>query len=159
MVRRKIEDIRLREEEKLSKDLQRAFEEGLSGVGEEKKEEEEKKPEVVEVVEEPAPAPAPPPLPTPKKSRVILDTAYKILDDGKKIDFDSRLSFNLGAEMDLNDSFTLGARVDYLTLDFVDEGDRPRYSRYYSSFNDSSYEGGYSRWGVGLEGKLLFNPV
>lgn len=128
MVDKKIEDIRIKEEAKLTKQLQRAFTEGMNNLGQDSV---SKKQAATQKVE--APAPEPKKLAKPNK---VVPTFGVLNIKGAEVDFESNLNMGLAFETMVSKNFAAGLGVNYSSMDIVDYNS--------TQFNNNYYYGGYN---------------
>jgi len=113
MMQKKIEDMRINEEMKLTQKLQDAFTNGINNV---------EQPTPVNVVQTVPPAKVEAEIekviiePAPKKSVKVIPTAGMMNISGDRIDFDSKFSGGVMIEGVVSDRFSVGIGFNYATL-------------------------------------------
>lgn len=133
MVHRKIEDVRIKEEAKLARQLQNAFANGFNNMGTDQV---STKQAATQKVEAPAPVETKPEL----QNRII--PTFGVLNiKGTEIDFESKLNIGLGFESLINERFAVGFAVNYAKMDINDYSD--------SYLGNPSFYSGYSYPGYG----------
>lgn len=132
MVHRKIEDVRIKEEARLTRQLQNAFTHGMNNIGSDQVSTQQA---AVQKVEAPAPVEK-----TPELVNRIIPTFGVLNIKGTEIDFESKLNMGIGFESIINERFAVGFALNYAKMDITD------YSNVYmgNSYYDSSFMyGGY----------------
>lgn len=140
MVNKKIEDIRTRNEQKLAKDLQKAFHGGALT--------DSVSTSHAAVVK--APAPVIESQSSGRSNRVIPKfgiTNY----DGEQNSLESNISFGVNVETDVHDRIAIGIGVQYNSFDLT--VDNNNYNYYYNSVNND-VEMGYSHLNIELNSKF-----
>ncbi len=108
MVQQRIEDIRVRQEQELAKNLQEAFTRGMQMGG-----------DAVSTTQAAPQVQAPVPTQTIEDNRII--TGFGVTNaSGDFIDFESKIDARLEFETQLNHRFAVGVGVGYLTMDIRD---------------------------------------
>lgn len=110
MVDKKIEDIRIKEEAKLTKQLQKAFTDGMSNL-----DTVSNKQAATQKVE--APAPEPKKIEKPNK---VIPTFGVLNVKGAEVDFESKLNMGLAFETMVSNKFAAGFGVNYATMEVSD---------------------------------------
>lgn len=133
MVHRKIEDVRIKEEARLTKQLQNAFTHGLNNIGSDQVSTQQAATQKVEAV-----------VPVEKTSELrnrIIPTFGVLNIKGTQIDFESKLNLGVGFESLVSERFSVGFNVNYTKMDIAD------YSNTY--LNNPSFNNGFNYPGYG----------
>lgn len=155
MVDKKIEDIRIKEEAKLTKQLQSAFTDGMNNLDTVSNQQ-----AATQKVEAPAPEPK-----MAEKPNKIIPTFGVLNVKGADVDFESNINMGLTFETMVSTNFAAGFGLNYATMDIADYnnsqfGNRYYYGNYYNNY--SSYYGNngremsYDRLQMEVSGKYYF---
>ncbi len=134
MVQKKIEDARIKNEQKLTDQLQDAFNQGLN------EDTVATSSSSVQKVEAPIPE-----VKEEKKMRIIPGLGILNIKNND-IDFESKINANLSFESDINKSFAAGAGIQYASMDVTDVGSTSL-STSYPQFYTPTYYGTYGQQG------------
>lgn len=159
MVQKKIEDIRMKEEQKLTKKLQNAFQAGMDSLEGDSVSTRQAAPQKI-VVQAPAPAPAP-----VKKeianNKVTPKFGVTAINNNNNIDFESNVNFGLEIESEISRRISFGVSLNYMTVDFEDRTtDFSVYSPYFNQNQgtDLSHKnigiGAYSKFFLAADAKI-----
>lgn len=125
MVQKKIEDIRMREEQKLTKKLQNAFQAGMNSLDGDSVSTRQAAPQKVV-------APAPEKKAEPADNKVTPKFGVTSITNNENIDFESNTNFGLEIESQVSKRISFGLNFSYMTVDFQDRTlDFNNYSPYY----------------------------
>lgn len=131
MVQKKIEDIRIREEQKLARQLNQAFTDGFNNM--DQVQTTQAAPVAPIVVEAPAPTP------------VVIENTNKILPffgvtniRGERIDFESKINMGLTFENLVTDSLSVGVGIGYTQMDIKDYS-----NQFVNGFSNPLFNPGY----------------
>jgi len=136
MVDKKIEDIRIKEEAKLTKQLQRAFTDGMNNL-----DTVSNKQAATQKVEAPAPEPK------AQKANKIIPTFGILNVNGTEFDFESNLNIGLSFETMVSSNFAAGFGLNYATMEIID------YNSFYGNYGR---EMSYDRLQMEVSGKYYF---
>lgn len=158
MVQKKIEDIRMREEQKLTKKLQNAFQAGMNSLNEDSVSTGQAAPQRVVA---PAPAPAPAPVVERATNKVTPKFGVTAINNNENIDFESNINFGLEIESEVSKRVSFGLSFSYMTVDFEDRtSDFSSFSPFFnqSQGSDLSHKnigiGAFSKFFLATESKI-----
>jgi len=121
MVQKKIEDIRIREEQKLTKKLRRAFSGGRL----------EDEVPVVQAAPKKIVAPVPVIVDDKDEMEITLTPSFGVQTiQGDKVDYESKILFGLAMDSMVSPRFAVGVGFEYSTMEITD-------SRNFNSFNNN----------------------
>ena len=136
MVDKKIEDIRIKEEAKLTKQLQRAFTDGMNNL-----DTVSNKQAATQKVEAPAPEPK------AQKANKIVPTFGILNVKGTEVDFESKLNMGLSFETMVSSNFAAGFGLNYATMEIIDYNNAQFSNNYYYGNFNNSYNSFYGNNG------------
>lgn len=149
MVDKKIEDIRIKEEAKLTKQLQKAFTDGMNNLGEDSVSQKQAATQKVE-----APAPEPKKVEKPNK---IIPTFGVLNVKGAEVDFESKLNMGLTFETMVSSNFAAGFGVNYASMDIADYSNTSFSNpNNFNNFHSTPREISYDRLQMEVSGKYFF---
>ena len=165
LVRKKIEDVRMKEEMRMTKRLANAFSTGMGNLDNDEVKTTQAAPVVAALPPAPAVVTAPAPVvePTPDYNfagtKIIPNTGLLMIK-GDKIDFESKFNGGLMVESMVLPRLSFGIGFNYATLDLVDlDGYSSSYNQYYNTGYYNSYGQGrelsYKHMNVELNSKLF----
>ncbi|WP_372655603.1 hypothetical protein [Halobacteriovorax sp.] len=151
MVSKKIEDMRLQEEQRLAKKLQKAFNAqamAIDSVGTQQA-------APVKTVVAPAPAPAPV-VKEVNKNKVIPTVGLMTISGENGLELESSANINLTVENQITDRFSVGLSVGYAQMGITDTANQYSGSSSYYYNNNTTYNpyynsGYYNTYGQGRE--------
>ena len=154
LVRKKIEDVRMKEEMRMTKRLANAFSNGLNNMDNDEVKTAQAAPVVAQLPPAPAVVTAPAPVVEEKKPDYefagvkIIPNGGLLNIKGDKIDFESKFNGGLMVESMVLPRLSFAVGFNYATLDLVDL-DNTTYNPYYgNSYYNTGY---YSQYGQGRE--------
>lgn len=126
MVQKKIEDIRFREEQKLTNKLKNAFQAGMDNM--DSVSTGQSAPQRQQVV-----APAPAPKAERNTNKITPKLGVTAINNNENIDFESNTNFGIEIESEISPRISFGLSFNYMTVDFEDRTqDINNYSIYYN---------------------------
>jgi outer membrane protein W len=157
MVQKKIEDIRMREEQKLTKKLQNAFQAGMNSLdGGDSVSTRQAAPQKVVVT-----APAPEKKEEPANNKVTPKFGVTTITNNENIEFESNTNFGIEIESQVSKHVSFGLNLSYMTVDFQDRTlDINNYNPYYDQNQgvDLSHQnlqiGAFSKFFLATEAKI-----
>lgn len=153
MVQKKIEDMRMQEEKKLSRKLRHAFNDDAMS------DEVEVSQSSVEKVQAPAPETS-----EKRKSLRVIPNIGMTTIKSDVVDFESNLGVGVGVEADINDHFSAGVNLRYSSVDITDLGAYNNYNYYYNQgyynyFGSRGRELNYKQVGLDVNSKFFFTTT